>query len=238
MSWIDHILIVMFGLVFPLSAMMNGGDGRLEKMNFNTESKKVLYYSNGLVLWGMTVAVLIGWWWQGRNFGQLGLQWGQLPFSGTAWLLLGLFVLLYSLDVLVEIGSETRRAKTKNHLKQKVGFLPDNATEFSHFIFLAITAGVCEEIVFRGYFITYARNVLEGIDVSLGIILALLLPALSFAVAHLYQGWKAVVKIVLMAILFGAFFLETAMLWPLMLVHIVVDLFGGLLNWYMQQEQR
>ncbi len=50
-----------------------------------------------------------------------------------------------------------------------------------------------------------------------------------FAFGHLYQGEKAVMKILLMAILFGWIFLLTNSLLLLILIHFLVDVLGGYL---------
>ncbi len=233
MEWIDHLLIVIFGLALPLRSLFTTRKGELLKMSFTTQNKFILYYSNALVLWLMATIVLFAWFFFGRKLGELGLQWGTLPFSPSAWLTLLAFVALYGFDSIREVISPEKQEATRQKFQQRIGFLPANALEFTHFVFLAISAGVCEEIVFRGYFIRYGQWWLSGLEAPLATALVLILPAVSFGVAHLYQGWWAVAKIILMAILFGFFFLETGTLWPLILVHIVIDLIGGLVSWYL-----
>lgn len=233
MEWIDHLLIVIFGFALPVRSLLTTSKGELLKMKFTAQNKFILYYSNSLVLWFMATAVMFAWFSFGRELGELGLQWGDIPFSPAAWLTLLAFILLYGLDSMLEVISPERQAATRQKFQQQIGFLPANAFEFTHFVFLAVTAGVCEEIVFRGYFIRYGEWWLSELESPLATILVLVLPAVSFGLAHLYQGWWAVAKIVAMAVLFGFFFLETGTLWPLILVHIVVDLIGGLVSWYL-----
>lgn len=59
--------------------------------------------------------------------------------------------------------------------------------------------------------------------------MAIIIPACMFAFGHLYQGEKAVMKILLMAILFGWIFLLTNSLLLLILIHFLVDVLGGYL---------
>ena len=196
--------------------------------------KTNLYYGNGGVLFGMAALVLGGWWFTGRPFTEIGLGWGETPYDLTAVLVLAAFVLPYLIDVGLEAGSEARRQETAEGFR-KLGFMPTSATQFLNFIFLAVAAGVGEEIVYRGFLITYVSEMLPtlGVGESATFVLSLIGPAIAFGVGHFYQGWKAVVKIVAMAILFGFFYLRTGTLWPLMLLHTAIDVFGGLMAWYL-----
>lgn len=221
----------------PIRAFQTARRGDLKRMSFTPDNKRLLYYGNGLMLWGMALITVLVWHFQERKFEDLGFDWGALPFSLDAWLILIAFVVLYGADALSETGSEEKRNLTKEHFLQNVGFLPANAVDYTHFIFLALTAGICEEIVFRGYFINYFQWWFEDwSNQKLAFALVILLPAISFGITHLYQGWKAVLKIVAMAVLFGAFFLMTGTLWPIMIIHVVVDLVGGLVSWRLLDE--
>ena len=189
-----------------------------------------LYYSNGLLLYGMAAAVILTWWLTGRPLTEIGLGWGNVPYDLTAALLLAGFLLLYLFDLYHEAGSEEHQEETRREFT-KLGFLPVNATQFLHFLFLAVAAGVGEEVVYRGFMVTYLTELLGSSGWWLAIVL--LVPALAFGVGHIYQGWKAVGKIIVMAVLFGFFYLRTNTLWPLMLIHTAVDVLGGLLSWYL-----
>lgn len=202
-------------------------------MRFNTQNKLILYYSNSLVLWLMTAVIVFTWYFSGRSMDALGLEWGKLPYSLSAWLTLLVFLVLYGADAMLEVISPAQQEATRKRFQQKIGFLPANAPEFTHYVFLAFTAGVCEEIIFRGYFINYGLWWANDYESQLVLIPVLLMPAISFGLAHLYQGWQAVVKIIVMAVLFGFFFIETGTIWPLMLIHIALDIVGGLVSWHL-----
>jgi membrane protease YdiL (CAAX protease family) len=59
---------------------------------------------------------------------------------------------------------------------------------------------------------------------------AVAVPAFAFAIAHFYQGAKAVVKIFVLAIFFGYMFILSGSLLLVMILHILVDAIGGLLT--------
>ena len=60
--------------------------------------------------------------------------------------------------------------------------------------------------------------------------IAVVLPAFAFSVAHFYQGAKAVLKIFFLAIFFGYLFIFSGSLLIVMILHFLVDAVGGLLT--------
>ena len=192
--------------------------------------KTHLYYGNGIVLFSLAGIVMLCWYLTGRPLTEIGLGWGRAPYDLTAVLTLAGFMALYLLDVLREAGSQQRREETRREMSH-IGFLPSSATQFLNFIFLSVAAGFSEEIVYRGFMITYLLELLGPGGWQTGV--ALLFPAIAFGLGHFYQGTKAVVKIIAMAVLFGFFYLRTGTLWPLMLLHTAIDIFGGLMSWYL-----
>ena len=193
-----------------------------------------MYYGNGALLLSLAVMVLIVWYFTDQSFTELGLGWGKTPYDPVAIGIIFAFLALYGVDLVGEIGNQDRQVETRKKFRE-LGFLPVTGTQYLHFLFLCVCAGVGEEIVYRGFMITYLRDVL-GTD-TWAVVVTLLLPALSFGLAHLYQGMHAVAKIIAMALLFGFFFYRTGSLWPLILLHTAIDAVGGLLSWYLEGQE-
>ncbi len=232
MHFIDHLIMFILGVVLPLRSWQSAQAGDLQAMRFDFRSKRMLYYSNGGILWVLALVVVGVWWFSDRSLSELGLAFTPWNFSFLGWSILGIFGALYFSDLFLEVGSQRGRKQTSEEMRRDLSFLPTNWGEYGHYMFLAISAGVCEEIVFRGYFIRYFQVVL-GQEHLLVVGLSLLLPAIIFGISHLYQGWGAVVKIVSMALMFGAFFVLTGTLWPLIVFHASIDLLGGLVSVYL-----
>ncbi len=76
--------------------------------------------------------------------------------------------------------------------------LPQSLLEILIWIATSITAGVCEEMVFRGYLQRQFRA-LSG-NIALGV----LTQGLVFGLFHSYQGWRNVVVISVLGVLYGA----------------------------------
>jgi CAAX protease family protein len=102
--------------------------------------------------------------------------------------------------------------------------LPSGFLEVSLWILLSLSAGICEEIVFRGYLQQQFRAATRSVA------LAVLLQGLVFGLAHSYQGWKHVIVIAALGILYGTLVAWRRNLRASMLAHAWSDLFEGWLR--------
>jgi membrane protease YdiL (CAAX protease family) len=85
-------------------------------------------------------------------------------------------------------------------------------------VVIAVTAGVTEEVVVRGY----AQTRLEQLRAPTPVIL--LLPTGLWALLHLYQGVGPAVTIFCLGLVYAAYFQATRRLWPLVVAHCLFDL--------------
>jgi len=84
-------------------------------------------------------------------------------------------------------------------------------------VLIAVTAGVTEEIVVRGY----AQTRLEQLRAPTAVII--LLPTALWGVLHVYQGAGAALTIFGLGLMYAWYFQRTRRLWPLILAHILFD---------------
>ena len=108
---------------------------------------------------------------------------------------------------------------------QNVRFmLPQNHLEIFLWILTSITAGICEEIIFRGYFqkqfSAWTGNIPAGV----------LLSAAAFGAGNVYQNGKSAVIIAVYGLLFGILAEMRKSLRPGMMTHAWHDGFAGLVG--------
>lgn len=96
------------------------------------------------------------------------------------------------------VAHGVRRIFGPSEAKSVGDLLPRSLLEILIWIALSITAGVCEEMAFRGY-LQRQFQALSG-----NIVVAVMAQALVFGVAHAYQGWKAVIVISVLGVLYGS----------------------------------
>ena len=105
--------------------------------------------------------------------------------------------------------------------RREVDFLPESLPLWFRWIqavLMAVTAGVTEEIVVRGY----AQTRLEQLRARAAVVL--LLPTALWGVLHVYQGVGAALTIFGLGLMYAWYFQRTRRLWPLILAHILFDM--------------
>jgi len=230
----DHILVFLFGIVFPANAIFRSQPLMKTLGDWSTDMKIAFYRGNGAMLWLMAAVVVGLWLFAGRSLGDLGFR---LPLPGTwmqSLLLSGAFLLAYGIDAWQEVATPGKREKTVSGWRKNTPFLPENKRELRAFFGLSFSAAVGEEVLFRGYFISY---LLALFGLSYGAkVAALLIPTAIFAVSHYYQGWNAIGKIALLSLAFGLLFLISGSLLLPVVLHLVVDVVGGWLAFRVMSE--
>ncbi|NRD81099.1 CPBP family intramembrane metalloprotease [Bacillus sp. BRMEA1] len=97
--------------------------------------------------------------------------------------------------------------------------LPITLKERILFVIVAITAGFCEEVVFRSVMLYY----FEHLPFELSIISLIIVLSLLFGIVHLYQGWKGVLGTAYVGGILLYVFLVTGNLWLCILLHFLID---------------
>jgi membrane protease YdiL (CAAX protease family) len=120
----------------------------------------------------------------------------------------------------MKLTKRPRRYRSADALKSFSYFFPATWTERRWWVFVCITAGVCEEIVFRGFLLHY----LHVFPWTLNLTLALLISSVVFGFNHLYQGARGVAGTAIAGLLFGLLFLLTGNLLLPVIFHGVIDL--------------
>lgn len=148
----------------------------------------------------------------------VGKGWGS-PFDGLRDTALALLfvVALRVCAALLQYGLGQSSANT--------GFLlPNGLLESLLWIGVAITAGVCEEIVYRGYL----QPQLWALCGSLPG--AIVLQSFVFGVAHFYQGWRPAVITAVCGLAFGLLAAWRKSIIPGAIAHSFIDIIGGLVR--------
>jgi membrane protease YdiL (CAAX protease family) len=108
-------------------------------------------------------------------------------------------------------------------LGHTVSMLPQRGIELTVWIALSVTAGICEETIFRGYlqrqFMALTKSAPAGI----------LLSAATFGAAHAYQGFRMTILIALYGAMFGILACWRGSVRPGMIAHAWQDSLNGVL---------
>jgi membrane protease YdiL (CAAX protease family) len=102
--------------------------------------------------------------------------------------------------------------------------LPRTALEIAVWIATSASAGFCEELVFRGYVQRQALALSQSAPVAVAA------QGLVFGMMHAYQGWRAVVSISILGMMFGGLAAWRKTLRIGMVAHAWQDVWAGWLS--------
>lgn len=223
MNWIDIALVAVLAVVFPIT-------GRYSYLRFvdrirrgHKDARPSTYRWTIATEYVLLAAVVVAWWAGARPFVDLGwrleadwrLAIAVVVTAGVLWMLRSQLRAVTSGDT--DAVSSFRRA-----LGGLEDFVPHDRHELRWWIALSITAGVCEEVIYRGY--------LMGILAEVGgPWLAVPASSVIFGLAHSYQGPKGMARVTLVGLFMAAFYLVTGSLWGPIVVHAVGDVANGIM---------
>jgi len=175
--------------------------------------------------WILLGIVLLGvWLHKGRLSRVLGKQWNSARGAGRDFGI-GLLFWLGSTVVLAIVASLLRSTQKSRDVEF---LLPHGGTEKLLWIAVSISAGICEEAVFRGYlqqqFLALTRSAPAAITIS----------AMLFGLAHAYQGWRGTVVIGTLGLLLGILAHWRGTVRTGMIAHAWQDSVAGLLGGLMK----
>jgi membrane protease YdiL (CAAX protease family) len=179
--------------------------------------------------WLVAAAGLALWARAARPWPALGLA---APHGWRLWAAAGAVALvaaLYASQAAALARSPRARARVRRAVEPLEGLLPHTTAELRWFLALSLTAGICEELVFRGYFI-------RTLAPWLGWWGAAALGALCFGLLHAYQGRSGVVRTAVVGAALTLVTAATRSLVPAMALHALVDVGSGLVTWLALRE--
>lgn len=171
--------------------------------------------------WLLTGLLFALWISRGRSFASLGL--GAPSPWGLGGVLLGLAVI--SAMVIAQRRQVASRPELAERIRERLAsvraLMPQDRSEYPGFVSLAITAGVCEELLFRGFVTWLLASILPVFW------MAALAQALLFGLAHAYQGGRGVITTGAVGLFMTGIVWVTGSLWAAMLVHALMDINAG-----------
>jgi membrane protease YdiL (CAAX protease family) len=219
MPWDFWLIFIALGVLLPLR-----GRRRLQKLmtipQMGRRERLSLYASTIGFQW-LAVA-LVAWraWARGLTAEELGLvvhgRWRILSAAVAGAATLGTLQWFN----LRRMGRSSGKArKFLELLAERI--LPQSRVEFLAYLGLAVTAGLCEEFLYRGF--AMAAFGRAGLPVW-GVVLS---SSILFGLAHLYQGRGGIVSTLVIGTVFGTARIAYDGLLPVMLWHFAVDAVAG-----------
>jgi membrane protease YdiL (CAAX protease family) len=219
-AW-DHALAIVLTVVFPLRASLYGYRRLRVAAETDVPRLRLWLYRQAMVLqWSLVIATLALWAWQARPWVVLGL--GLRITGGLIGVTVGVgigvvFALRSRAGALADPEALARLRGRMSHIERMI---PRSAQEASWFTALAVTAGICEELLYRGYLIWYLGH-------WLALLPAAFVASVIFGLGHLYQGPRGVATTTAAGAFLAMVYLITGSLYAGMVIHALMDLYAG-----------
>jgi hypothetical protein len=218
---IDHAFFVVLAVLFPLRAGTFGFRRIQLASPADRPRVRLSVYRQAMVIqWGLAIAALGLWVAFRREWDGIGL----VPRLG--W---GLGGAIFGMVVVAVAVLRQRRhvmsddealARLRGRMSRIALMLPHSREELALFFQLSLTAGICEELLYRGYVIWYLSHWLP-------IFSAAALSALVFGVGHVYQGWRGMLTTGMVGAFLAAVYIVTGSLYVGMILHALMDAHSG-----------
>jgi membrane protease YdiL (CAAX protease family) len=207
MITLEHALALFLLVGVPVWDVF---ETRALKTGTNPRRKIFSYQRIVVVLWAATFLV----WFVLRS--QVFFVWPAATHSAAAIHIGSSFVLGFVVALLVGFLMPTvlvRRSpkfhgKMLRACKRLVFILPDTREERAWFTFISLTAGICEEVLYRGFLIRY----LSESPWHTGLWMALAISSIAFGMTHGYQGVSGILGTAVIGAVMGVVFVVTGSL--------------------------
>lgn len=220
----DHLLVVFIAVAYPLIFALDWYRRLCPQLESGETHARLSFYLRSMIeLWLLTPVVLLWWLWSGRTWAAVGIG---VPGGWAFWVGIVVVAALATAlgrQVAVVRGSAEARAQVRKQFRGVSALIvPHDKLERRMWVGLSLTAGFCEEVLYRGFLMWYSMTWLPEA-------VAVLVSAIVFGVAHLYLGWGiGVLRATVMGVVLGAAYLLTGTLWVPIVLHAAVDVTSGL----------
>jgi hypothetical protein len=220
MPWDFWLIFLFLGVLLPWRGRI-----KLRRLlalpSVGTAERISLYASTIAFQWLATAVVAWRSWAHGYTARELGLG-----MHAGSRVLIGAVVGAATLGLLHALNLRRMgQLPEKSHGSLQVlaeRILPQSGLETMPYFALAVTAGLCEEFIYRGF--AMAALARAGLPVW-G---AVLLSSVLFGLAHLYQGAGGLVGTLVIGTVFGTGRMAYDGLIPVMIWHITIDVVAGM----------
>ena len=190
MTLFDHLIVFIFVIVYPAYDYFYSTPKFKKNALKNIPKIRIHEFQKGIAwIWILSILTLAVWLYNERSLVNLGLDISILwsVWLGLILLIMGLIYILYIYKTIKKDTAQRSNIKTKMNATEASIYLHQTKDDFMWFIPVAISAGICEELLFRGFLMWY-------INEFSSIILAIILSSILFGLAHSFQGWKGVIQ--------------------------------------------
>lgn len=227
----DFLFVVLFAVVFPVWDYLAFWPAFQRESQTNPARARMRLW-RGVIgfAWPLVAVGAALWIASDRSWTSLGFS---VPHGWRLWAPIALVLALaayYAYAVTILARNADARASVRRQFGKLTAVVPHTREELHWFSGLSLTAGFCEEFLYRGYFVWVFSPWLGWWGAA-----ALSIP--FFAVAHVYQGWSGVLRTAVVGAFLTLIVAVSGSLWPAIAVHALLDVGSGVMAWMALREE-
>lgn len=221
-----HVLVLLIGLIYPTYFLLTYKKTNIRIKN-EANYRLVDYKQTIFIFWLLTWMVI------GNSFIDESLLLNFYPTFNTIGIVLAVLILIFiGLQIVASKVSTIEKAESViEKLRNNYYYLPKTKHEFIWFNLLSLSAGVCEEIIFRLFLYSY---LLENTNLAI----AFILTNVIFALTHIGSGKQNIISAFVLGLLFTTIYYFTNNIWLSMILHSVIDIGTGALGYYAHEIEK
>ena len=221
MQLVDHVLMLLLFVVQPIQGALESRY-YLAKAQAGELLERVRFYRQTMAVEWLFLLLLIAAWFDfGRPVADLGfvMSGGAGFWAGVLFCIAVSGYLLYSWRT-VKRANEAEKTRYAESLGELLHFLPQSKRELHNFYAVSVTAGIVEEIVYRGFVIWYFSQYMP----LWGAVVA---SSVAFGLGHSYQGTKGALRISVVGLALGTLYVVSGSIWLPIVAHVLGDILQG-----------
>lgn len=218
---LDHILFAILSVLGPVWGATVGYRRLTRAAAGDLPRVRSSVYRTAIVMqWSLTAVTLGLWLGTGRAWSMLGVvpQW-TWGLAGTA-LGAAIVIVFVMRQRRAAIEDDEALEEVRDRMRHVEPMLPRTPAEMRTFVTLAFTAGICEELLYRGFMTFYVSRFTN-------LLVAALIVSVIFGIGHVYQGRRGVLLTAFAGAFFAAVYMISGSLFIAMLLHVLMDLHSG-----------
>ena len=217
---VDLVLVAVLVILAPVVALWERRRLERDLAAAVPRARLAAYRRIMLMEWGTAAVLLVLWAAAGRELALLGIR----PPNGRGFGIAAAVTLAVVILLVVQLRAVRQRPQVAAQVRAAAApmsyLLPATAGELHRFGWVSLTAGLVEELLFRGYLMWYFG--------ALGPTwMALLVSSLLFGIGHAYQGAAGIAKTGAVGLFLGALYWLSGSLWIPIVLHAIVDAING-----------
>lgn len=220
---LDFVLMAILLAALPLWEHFVGTPRMRRKLEAGTFDPIHAYVRSFIMLWALVLLLAIDWWMAGRDPASLGLTIHMDLRFMVSYLLVAVVMALFVWQYVKIRGfSDERKRKIIEKNVRVFEITPSNPRQLLYFVGLSITAGVTEELLYRGFLIW-------SLTAYMDLFMAAVLASILFGLAHAYQGGSGIVKTGGVGLVMAILYVGSGTILLPMILHAFVDVHNGFL---------